>query len=316
MANFWGSHKKCCVTHWKDEERCQWEEECEWRREKPSLLCRAALEKRGNQGPDVGWQHLQDGLIQQELLTMKWDTDTQGSQHWAAWDGGDFTASPFLPWTLSAEKGSGEIKGKQEEGDALGEGRVWGRQARKHWEMGAEWLCYARGTKVSHFLPKPPPPVPGLNHRCFPSNWPFPFTCFKSTVIYSALLPHPPPAVRGSCRNCCSSGDTDGKVSLSETERPAGLFSHSNAYHKCSCISFLHRSAVKHQGGKKISPVESELLAFPPKFETNFATITFPIGNDEPWEGDTPQALGGKCHKYSWLLGCAAGSCKVKNIFL
>lgn len=32
-------------------------------------------------------------------------------------------------------------------------------------------------------------------------------------VIYSALLP--PPAATGSCSNYCSSGDTDGNVSLS-----------------------------------------------------------------------------------------------------
>lgn len=286
----------------------------EKRKTQPAL--QGCIGKEGKSGPwrrmatPTGWPD-PAGAADHEVGHRHPGVSALGSLGW-----GDFTASPFLPWTLSAEKGSGEIKRKQEEGDALGEGRVWGRQARKHWEMWAEWLCYARGTKVSHFLPKPPPPVPGLNHRCFPSNWPFPFTCFKSTVIYSALLPHPPPAARGSCRSCCSSGDTDGKVSLSEAERPAGLFSCSNAYHKCSCISFLHRSAVKHQGEKKISSVESELLAFPPKFETNFATITFSIGNDEPWEGDTPQALGGKCHKYSWLLGCAAGSCKVKNIFL
>lgn len=227
MANFWGSHGKHCLTHLKDEERCQWEEE---EGKKINLLCRAALAKRGNRGPGVGQQGHGIGLTQQELLIMEWDTDTQGS----AWDGGISLLPPFFHEHLG--KGCGE--GDQKEtggGRCIRRGMCgWGRQARKHWEMGAEWLCCARGTKVSHFPPKLPPSTPftALNHQWFPSNWPFPSTCFKPTDIYSALPSPPPPAARGSCSNCCGSGDTDGKVSLSETESPAGLFSHRNVYHQ------------------------------------------------------------------------------------
>lgn len=110
-------------------------------------------------------------------------------------------------------------------------------------------LC--KGHQSFTFPAQASPPVPGLNHRCFPSNWPFPFTCFKSTVIYSALLPHPPPAARGSCRNCCSSGDTDGKVSLSEAERPAGLFSRSNALSQMLLYFIFTQKCNKTPRGKK-----------------------------------------------------------------
>lgn len=142
------------------------EEECE---------CTPALEKRVNQSPDGGWQDHAIGLIQQQLLLMKWDTATQVSQHWAAWDVGDFLASLLLPWTLSAEKMCAKIKEGTEGGECIRRRIcVWGRQARRHWAMWAEWLCYARCTKFHVVCPRFPPVTlsTGLNHWCFPFNWP------------------------------------------------------------------------------------------------------------------------------------------------
>lgn len=80
---------------------------------KINLLCRAALEKRGNQGSEVGWQGHGIGLIQQELLILQWDTDTQES----AWDGGWISLLPPFFHEPLVQK-SREIKRRQEERDA------------------------------------------------------------------------------------------------------------------------------------------------------------------------------------------------------
>lgn len=87
-------------------------------------------------------------------------------------------------------------------------------------------------------------------------------------LIYSALLPPLPPAARGSCSNCCSSGDTVGKVSLSETQSPAGLFSPRNVYHKIHLYSIFTQKCSKTTRKKEFLPAESEALAFLSKFET------------------------------------------------
>lgn len=119
--------------------------------------------------------------------------------------GGNFTAFPFLPWTLSAEKWR-----DQEE---TGGGR-----------------CIRRGICAEEG--KPPADLSLL--------------LVLNPVIYSALLP--PPAARGSCSHYCSSGDTDGNVSLSEKKKKSQLVC--SAVGMCitrsTCVSFLHRSAIKH----------------------------------------------------------------------
>lgn len=155
----------------------------------------------------------------------------------------------------------------------------------------------------------------GLNHWCFPSNWPFSFTCFKSTVTYSALLPPPPAA----CSNCYGSGDTDGKVSL-PAEPPAGLFSCRNVYHKIHQYFIFTQKCTKtpmeKKTTKKTLTCRIRGLCISSQVWNKFCHSPFPLGNDEPWLADTPQAVGCECHKYSWLLGCTVGSCKVTKIFL
>lgn len=79
-------------------------------------------------------------------------------------------------------------------------------------------------------------------------------------VIYSAPLP--PPAARGSCSNYCSSGDTDGNVSLSgkkkKTTNPACLFSCGNVYHKIHLYFIFTQKCNKTPRGEKKSHLHNQ----------------------------------------------------------
>lgn len=96
MWRIFGAHTRSAVSPTERMRRGVSEKRSVNEGEKNSV-CSAELHwKRGNHGPDVGWQHHGIGLVQQELLIMKWDRGTKGSQHWAAWDGGISLLPPFV----------------------------------------------------------------------------------------------------------------------------------------------------------------------------------------------------------------------------
>lgn len=169
MAHFWGSHRKCCVTHLKvsrgviekrnmngGQKKSICSAELHWKIGESGSWCRMARPGAADHG--VGHRHPGVSL---------------------GWRGFHcFPLSSMNPWCRE-----GKWRDQEETGGRRcirRGGCVWGRQARKHWEMSVEWLCFARGTKVSHLPPKLPPQY--LFHwfkpLVFPLQLTFPFYLF------------------------------------------------------------------------------------------------------------------------------------------